>query len=1050
VQEGEQLTWQFGRPRRAPGGPVRRTRMSLRAYVSVAALLLLAALPAAAQVTTATFYGIVNDPSGAVVPGADVSLQNEATSARFQTTTDASGEFVFNFVPAGLYTLRISLAGFKTHENKNLELGAAQNIRKTFVLAVGEVAESVTVVGETPLVNTAAPEQRENYTRMQITELPLARRNFANILRIGTGVNTGGSGQVRLNGVGRSGTKVTVDGTSADPNPEAPGTSMYQAFNLIDVMSIEAIQEVQTVKGIIPAEYGHVLTGNVNLITRAGSNNWHGSLFENFQAEELNARVQTATTKPPLTFNQYGGSIGGPIRKDRIFAFGAYEGYQERSQQVVQGNVATARIRNAATAAIPDMKPLFDVIPLPNQPHDPNGLTGRFVGTGARSRGENHAVVKGDVILWGNGNLGATYRRGRPSQTTPRVSEINFRHWEGTAEAVTVTFAKNFSSQWTGETRYGFNYNFIDRTDGFFDIKDPKKPERLDGQRRLPDIGGLGFSAGGGERVQYGKAPTWTLEQKLARLSGRHSLKFGGIYSRRGGGRSDVENPSVSYANEADLLANIPNSITTTFGVNPYTSSSYEIGFFLQDDWRITPKLMLNLGLRYDYFSIFTAKPENADQPAGLYNLDGLRDARNFIFGPLRDVKKPFEPDPMNLAPRFGFAYNPDGKGNTVVRGGFGVMFSPLIWATFNNAVGNTSVVPFRRQFSRVEAADLGLKYPVFNEDVVAIVERLGRVSIADLFEPNYVQAPYTMNLYLGVQRALTSSLMLETAFVGNRGVKFFMYRRFNQVDRVTGVRPNTTLGFEGNYLDSSQQSVYTSWQTSLRKRYSRKLAGDIHYTWGKSLSYTGGDNAATFNDDADSSIQNFFDVKSNRGPSIGDTSHVFIADWIYDLPSLAKLGNPVLRHALGGWQWTGIFRAQSGGAFTVTERSTGPSSRPDLVLLDPADAVRSDYRTTFRYLDPAAFAKVPLGSVSRVPIRPGSSGHNAFRGPGSWGVDFTLGKNFAIRENVKFQLRADLFNAFNHTNLSNPTSDIDDVNFGLIFGTGGARTIQMNARLSF
>src|SRR5262245_6070881 len=303
------------------------------------------------QVTTATVYGIVNDPSGAVVPGADVTLVNENTNATLKSVTDTAGEFVFNFVPAGHYTLKIALSGFKTFENKNIELGAAQNIRKTFVLSVGEVAESVTVVGESPLVNTAAPEQRENYTSQQVIELPLARRNFSNILRLGTGVNTGGSGQVRLNGVGRSGTKVTVDGTSADQNPEAPGTSMYQAFNLIDVMSIEAIQEVQTIKGIIAAEYGHVLTGNVNLITHGGGNSWHGSLFENFQAEELNARVQNVATKPPLTFNQYGGSFGGPIRKDRAFFFGAYEGYQERAQVVVNGNVATARIRNQAIAA---------------------------------------------------------------------------------------------------------------------------------------------------------------------------------------------------------------------------------------------------------------------------------------------------------------------------------------------------------------------------------------------------------------------------------------------------------------------------------------------------------------------------------------------------------------------------------------------------------------------------------------------------------------------------------------------------------------------------
>jgi Carboxypeptidase regulatory-like domain/TonB dependent receptor-like, beta-barrel len=1000
-----------------------------------------------AQVTTATFYGIVNDPSGAVVPGAEVTLTNENTSATLKSITDVQGEFVFNFVPAGRYTLKIALAGFKSLESKNMELGAAQNVRQTFTLQVGEVTESVTVSGESPLVNTAAAEQRESYSHQQVTELPLARRNFANVLRLGTGVTTGGSGQVRLNGAGRSGTKVTLDGTSADSNPEAPGTSMYQSFNLIDVMSIEAIAEVQTTKGIVAAEYGHVLTGNVNLISRSGTNDWHGSLFENFQAEELNARVQTAATRPPLTFNQFGGSVGGPIRRDKVFIFGAYEGYRESAMEVVQGDVPTQRIRNAAIAAVPDYKLFFDTLPLPNQPHDPNGIIGRFIGTGSRTRGENHAVIKGDVRLLGNGNLAATYRRGRPTQTTPRVSPINFRGWEGEQEAVTLTFVKPFSSGWMGESRYGLNYNFINRVDGFFEIKDPKVEEKYVGGRRIPDIGGLGFGSGGGELVQYGKAPSWTFEQKFARISGKHSFKFGGIYSHRGGGRSDVENPQVAYANETEFLANIPSQVTVTFGVNPYTSSSYEFGFFLQDDWRLNPKLVLNLGIRYDYFSIFNAKPVSPENPAALYNLDGLQDAGRFIFGPLRDVDKPFEPDPMNIAPRFGFAYNPDGRGSTVIRGGFGMMFSPLIWATFNNAVGNTPTIPFRRTFSRAEAAQLGLRYPVYNEDMVSLVDRLGRISIADLFEPDYLNAPYTMNMYLGIQRALTGSMMLETAFVGNRGVKLFMYRTFNYVDRVTGVRPNTDLGFQGNYLDSSQQSFYSSWQTSLRKRYSKNLSGDIHYTWGKSLSYTGGDNAATFNDDADNSIQSFYDVKSNRGPSIGDTTHVFSADWLYDLPGLAD-ANGLVRNILGGWQMSGIFRAQTGGPFSVTQRSPGgPSSRPDLI--DPENAVLSDYRQTLLYLNRAAFARVPLSAAS-IPIRPGSAGHNAFRGPGSWLLDFSFGKNFAITEQLKFQLRADMFNSLNHTNLGGPTTDIDNVNFGRIFGTGGARTIQMNARLSF
>ncbi|MDQ3257585.1 MAG: carboxypeptidase-like regulatory domain-containing protein, partial [Acidobacteriota bacterium] len=225
----------------------------------MAALMCVMAAPIGAQVTTATVYGIATDQSDAAIPGAAVTLTHEDTGAVTTKQTDEAGEFAFNFLPIGFYTLRIEAPGFKMLESSRMELRAAQNVRQSFKLEVGSVSEKVTVTGETGLINTVAPEQTESFSRVQVSELPLARRNFSNILRIGTGVTTASEGGVRLNGLGRSGTKIAVDGTEASGNPEAPGTSMYQGFNYIDLMSIEAIQEVQTVKGVIQAEHGHSL-----------------------------------------------------------------------------------------------------------------------------------------------------------------------------------------------------------------------------------------------------------------------------------------------------------------------------------------------------------------------------------------------------------------------------------------------------------------------------------------------------------------------------------------------------------------------------------------------------------------------------------------------------------------------------------------------------------------------------------------------------------------------------------------------------------------------
>src|SRR5262249_13899997 len=208
--------------------------------------------------------------------------------------------------------------------------------------------------------------------------------------------------------------------------------------------------------------------------------------------------------------------------------------------------------------------------------------------------------------------------------------------------------------------------------------------------------------------------------------------------------------------------------------------------------------------------------------PAFLWNLDGLLN-RNFQFGPVRDKFNPFENDKgVNIAPRLGFAYNLKGKRETVVRGGLSIMFAPQPWDTMANAVANSVTIPFRLNPSRTELQQANLKFPAFNEDALKLASTGSRILIADTFDP-HIQSPYSMNLYFGVQRELTSTMALESAFVGNRGVKFRLYRTFNLPDRVTDQRPNPNMG-QGNYLCGCQNTLYTSWQTSLRKRYSKNL----------------------------------------------------------------------------------------------------------------------------------------------------------------------------------------------------------------------------------
>src|SRR5262245_10105766 len=292
-------------------------------------LFLLVAVGAAfSQETTATFYGVVPDSTGALGPSAKVTFTHTETGAVTTKETDAAGEFQFDFLRVGVYTLSIQAQGFKRFESSGITLAASQRVRQSFVLEVGAVTETVQVTGQSMQVNTVAPDQRESLDRRQLEQLPMSRRSFQNILTLGTGVDTSDNGGGRLNGLGRSGLKITVDGTDATSNAENPGTSMYQSFNYINVMSIEAIEAVQTTNGVTAAAHGHHLTGDVNLVGRSAPNQLRRSLFSVFRAEDLNAKERRLATRAPLPYNQYGRSVNGPIKRDRIFYFGTYEGYQ--------------------------------------------------------------------------------------------------------------------------------------------------------------------------------------------------------------------------------------------------------------------------------------------------------------------------------------------------------------------------------------------------------------------------------------------------------------------------------------------------------------------------------------------------------------------------------------------------------------------------------------------------------------------------------------------------------------------------------------------------
>ncbi|MGH9842868.1 MAG: hypothetical protein ACREEM_29370, partial [Blastocatellia bacterium] len=294
----------------------------------------------------------------------------------------------------------------------------------------------------------------------EVRELPLARRDWTNLINIGTGLEvraSGGGTGVSINGLPPGGLSVTVDGTQASGSSEETSLTSFGNFNLIKVVSLEAISEVSVSKGILSAEYANTLSGNIGLITKNGTNEYHGSLFENYQGRVLNARNQFQSTRPAEVFNQFGGSFGSPIIKNKLFFFGVYEGYRQRRFSVLNDPVPTPEFRAKAIAAVPAYKPFFDAFPLPNQPYAAGSQTASFIGTAPQTANDNHLVFRGDYNLNDANRLSGRYTRGRPDSLSYLNSIFPFT-FTGLEDAFTSSYFRT-GSTYSSETRFGFTRN---------------------------------------------------------------------------------------------------------------------------------------------------------------------------------------------------------------------------------------------------------------------------------------------------------------------------------------------------------------------------------------------------------------------------------------------------------------------------------------------------------------------------------------------------------------------------------------------------------------
>jgi hypothetical protein len=994
----------------------------LSAKLLIAPLLLLGGQALWAQRTTATLFGSVKDASGAVVLNAQIHATEELTGIRHDTVSKERGDYALPFLPVGPYRIEVEAQGFKTFTQTGLKLEAGQEVQLPISLELGAMSEKVTVTAEAPLLQTANPEQEDHVTTAQIANLPHGNRDITSLLGLENGYNAGGDGLVQFNGLASGGLTLTVDGVDGSGSAEYSSPSMFQNFNPIKVMSEEAVEAVGVTKGIMSAEYAHVYSGNINVITKSGTNEFHGSLFEAFQNTVLNAKnafLKPTDTKPPVHINQFGGSFGGPIKKDKLFFFLTYEGYRQASTGVTSGQVPTPEYRAQLLAAQPSYKPILDFYPLPTSSLGAGSVTGLYQGPAQTSSHDNNVVAKGDYQIASGDRLTLRYNHLRPDQLNPRFPPTFRRNYYGVNESGTASYVHSAAS-WTAETRFGFNLVDVQRVETLY----------LNAQipaislKNVVDTQGEGF---------FKKGHTYTIEEVIAKTHGRHSFKMGGLYGGRTPSNYDNQLPIFTYANSNDLLANKPNQVTVTLVTPDYHVRTWELGGFIQDDFQLRPNLTVNLGFRYEYFSVLK------EQDGHLYNPDGVQAAllRPVVFRP---ADSEYRTDRWNPEPRVGFSWNPGGRQKWVVRGGAGIFTAQPLANNFE-LVYSAPNLPTRLTFASSDVAALGLKYPMTNDDILKLFGTQTVPVGYPVIDPNY-RNPYSGQWTIDVQREVTSSLMLDVAYVGNKGLKIAAPHNIDLPDRTTGVRPYPNA-LQSQWVNNSDFSYYHAMELSLRKRLSHGLQFDFHYTWGKAMSIGTGD----FYNGNNARVQDETNWRANKGPANFDAPNRITGDWIYELPMYHWLGGSrVVQQFVKGWQFSGTFSIYNAMRLDITEKSTYDSSRPDYV----GGNIYTDGSDKMQWLNPAAFAQVPIIKASGATARPGNIGKFAVYGPGSWTFNMNLGKTFSIKERFKFMVRADAFNALNHANLGSPNTEITSATFGRITSAANARSMQMNARLTF
>ncbi|PYT32732.1 MAG: TonB-dependent receptor [Acidobacteria bacterium] len=1089
-------------------------------------VLLMMCVPAVAQTTSGSIVGKVTDPTGGVVAAAAVSVMNMNTGIETKSSSDGSGNFVVTPLPVGNYTVTVEAPGFKKWSSSGINLNVQDRIGLNVVLEVGQVSETVEVVGAAPALQTDTSYLGQVVESKRIEELPLNGRYFTRlaVLTAGTIPTAPGARDERTGGFSSNGVRpyqnnYLLDGV--DNNSLSEDLTNESSF--VYGPSPDAISEFKVQTNSMSAEFGRSGGAVMNVTIKSGSNGLHGSLFEFLRNEKFDAKNFFDPGDKPIAAykqNQFGGALGGPIIKNRTFFFADYQGTRIRQALTAQATLAPLAWRTGDFSGFhPILDPNTTVIQgdqIIRQPFPDNKITpDRFdqaavnlialmpspnVRGSVSDKGvannyltnpiEPNQTDQGDIridhkisdkdSIFGRFSM-ADQTLTPPSRIPPPLSGAQFSSgdWLNYSRNVVLTETHIFSPRVVNEFRAGYTRLRTERLQ--FNSND-----NLSAQVGIP---GIPFTPGNGGLPRFGVSgltnfgsatyqPTREFEnvfhfiETLSVITGRHTLKFGaewkprvdfsilqppvprGRFSFSGDFTRDANNRSDTGLGFADfLLGKVSGSLVGSFINDTFQQPGYF--FYVQDDFKVTSKLTLNLGMRYEFISM---PRERRDAEANYNIATGTFDIPKGRTDPLPDTFFPeitvnrnaprqlVPQDRNNFAPRVGFAYQLTPK--TVIRSGYGIFYSsyeagPLSIPNPGNnppfyAESDWNPVNFATPNPIVNQLSNGIPANAFAEPAAVPLFAL---------DPNF-RNPYVQHWNFSVQRDLGFSTVWEISYAGSSGKKLYEFRNVNQptptADSTSDYdsrRPRPFLANDLTYWCSCNSSTYHGLQTKVEKRFSNGLSFLGAYTWGKSIDEQ---SQASLGFDNSTGARSEYNYRAEKGRSDYDIAHRLVVSYSYDLP-FGRNKTGAAKLLMGGWQLLGIHSFNTGNPNTIHASSdfsnADGDARPDVIA--GVSDLPAGGRSRQVWFNPAAFQNPGNGLRGNV-------GRNTLSGPGTINIDLSLFKTFTITERWKLQFRSEFFNLPNHPNFRSLDTTFDDTAAGSLNAAAAPRQIQFALKLLF